>query len=873
MAKKGQGVTAPTKEAAPAPPTPFSPLEHPSLSPSYSIGSTRSPAASLSSSSIGALPISPNHGRYFLDSYGRRLLLHGANVSGLNKLPSQPNSFTHLDLGEAYFDGKNLSFVGRPWPLEDSHEHLTRLSQWGLTFIRLVIPWESLEHSGPGEPDESYLTYLHDLLSLFPKYGLKAYIDAHQDVWSRHAGGSGAPLWTLELAGLDVRNLKATGGAHAHNVHLDPSDPPAKVWPSGMCKLAAATMATVFWGGEVFAPNRRVRRRLHQGRWGQAGGEDEEVGLQVFLQESMAEAFGRLAEKLRGCEAVVGFELINEPHRGYIELLSPYAWDFNTDLAIGYFPSAVQSWALGIGKPVLIPHYVPSFPVTAISHHVLLRPPRNRTAWLSPSSSSLAPAKGGCIWQQHGVWAWDPSRGEVGEGVVLKSDYFRYFPQDVVVEGCVEVEGGKDGKKGKRKQGEHVDWYRDCYFPFSRLFARRIAEFGGEDAKGWWNLVEPIPNELAPKWPTIDRPANFVYSPHWYDLQALFEKRLGWMTANVQGLAKGMFLLKALYFGRSGLRKNYALQIGNILRSSYREIGEVPVVLGETGCPFDLNAGKEFKRGKWTGSWQERMLDGICAAIGESGLANFNIWTYNPLNNDEWGDSWNGENFSWFSLSDVTPEKLEQAEREGGEQARLNVGARALDAVERPYACKTAGIPLRCKYDFHTLRFTYSYINPIPTSSPLADAVPLTPQGEADIGSPPLVGVECRARETEVFLPRRRYGKAFREGRMRVEVRKGDGEWRYDEELQTLYLLHSDTTPGFVHSLTIFVSGPSDRPALRQWYEPPSWLLEGVELVWVHLALVCGTGLVFGLWLVWRFFGGGRGADADANGAAIDWGL
>lgn len=36
-------------------------------------------------------------------------------------------------------------------------------------------------------------------------------------------------------------------------------------------------------------------------------------------------------------------QVMNEPHRGYIELLSPYNWDFNTDLAIGYFPSAVQS--------------------------------------------------------------------------------------------------------------------------------------------------------------------------------------------------------------------------------------------------------------------------------------------------------------------------------------------------------------------------------------------------------------------------------------------------------------------------------------------------------------------------------------------------
>lgn len=139
-----------------------------------------------------------------------------------------------------------------------------------------------------------------------PRYGLKCFIDAHQDVWSRHTGGSGAPHWTLASVGLDIRvrslsppprhdsrsrntqNLKATGAAHAHNLHLHPDDPPPKVWPSGYCKLAAATCATVFWGGETFAPKRRIARSEHQGVWG-AGGSGE-VSVQEFLQ---VRTFGR----------------------------------------------------------------------------------------------------------------------------------------------------------------------------------------------------------------------------------------------------------------------------------------------------------------------------------------------------------------------------------------------------------------------------------------------------------------------------------------------------------------------------------------------------------------------------------------------------
>lgn len=139
---------------------------------------------------------------------------------------------------------------------------------------------------------------------------MKCYIDAHQDVWSRHTGGSGAPTWTLQLVGLDIRSLKSTGAAQAQNIHLDPEkDPPAKNWPSGMTKLAAATMATVFWGGDIFAWKRQVKRRLHKGKWGQSGETEELVTLQTFLQRSMVEAFGKLADKLKDCEAVMGFEV------------------------------------------------------------------------------------------------------------------------------------------------------------------------------------------------------------------------------------------------------------------------------------------------------------------------------------------------------------------------------------------------------------------------------------------------------------------------------------------------------------------------------------------------------------------------------------
>jgi hypothetical protein len=92
--------------------------------------------------------------------------------------------------------------------------------------------------------DTAYLTYLRAFLSLLPKYGLTAFVSLHQDVWSRYAGGSGAPAWTLEAVGFDLGALEESGAAWLSGVrgggHVEAE---RGVWPCGYQKLAAATMA------------------------------------------------------------------------------------------------------------------------------------------------------------------------------------------------------------------------------------------------------------------------------------------------------------------------------------------------------------------------------------------------------------------------------------------------------------------------------------------------------------------------------------------------------------------------------------------------------------------------------------------------------
>src|SRR5215207_3070960 len=97
-------------------------------------------------------------GIYFKDEHGRSLLLRGVNLGGSSKVPYIPDGATHVSTG--FFNHREVSFVGRPFPLKEADEHFARLKAWGLTFIRFLVTWEAIEHAGPGQYDTEYLDYI-----------------------------------------------------------------------------------------------------------------------------------------------------------------------------------------------------------------------------------------------------------------------------------------------------------------------------------------------------------------------------------------------------------------------------------------------------------------------------------------------------------------------------------------------------------------------------------------------------------------------------------------------------------------------------------------------------------------------------------------
>ncbi|KAH8103836.1 glycoside hydrolase family 5 protein [Cristinia sonorae] len=712
------------------------------------------------------------HGRHFVDKQGRVCLLRGVNLSGNCKSPVNGNHDTFPA------NAQSVTFVGRPFSLEDAPVHFARLRRWGFSFIRFLVTWEAMEHEGPGIYDQEYLDYIRALLAMLPSYGLSAFVALHQDVWSRYSGGSGAPAWTMEAVGfkIDAAVIEETQAAWLTGVRGGGHKPEERgLWPCGYQKLAAATMATCFWAGDTFAPKLKVKNQ-----------HGEEVSIQTFLQGTFLDMWATLAKNVGDLPGVLGFEIMNEPHRGYIELQSMHRFDYNTDLHLGYIPTALESFTLGSGHPTEVGYWTRSFPFpTRLTSRTLLNTSKQKV-WRDDG-----PTEGKCLWEMHGVWGWDLRKEE---GVVLRESYFKKHPMT----------------------GKKVDWYTDFYYPFLNQWADRVRKVSNPEKIVF---VEPIPNEFCPEsWTAEHQVSNMVYAPHWYDLKSLFEKSFGDFTVNVQELSRGAFLPKTFYWGQKGARNNFFRQIRNIIEAGYRSLGEKPVIIGETGVPMDMNNGYAFETDRWT--FQSRMMDAILTGL-ERSLVGFTLWNYNPDNDDQKGDDWNGENFSWFSNRRALPASLLDLRQTA---PGLDSGSRILRSVVRPYPAKTAGIPLKFSYEPNTGEFTYAWV--VPHSGGVQGG-----QIDASISSPPEYGhPTLKSATTEIYIP------SFLATGSKVVVHglAPTDKHHYEESLQTLFIVSGDQTPGRKVEIRVTLA-----PALKAVFEVNDvWSDWGGQIITVAMALV-----------------------------------
>jgi endoglycosylceramidase len=154
------------------------------------------------------------------------------------------------------------------------------LEQHGFTTIRLGVIWKRLEPAS-GKFDDDYLKSVATTVATLAQHGIYSLIDFHQDMWNEKFQGEGAPDWAINDDGL-------------------PAAPPAG-FPGNYFAMPALWRAfDHFWNNDAVA----------------AG---------VRLQDAYADAWRHVATYFRGNDAVMGYDLLNEPFPGsqWYSCLSP----------------------------------------------------------------------------------------------------------------------------------------------------------------------------------------------------------------------------------------------------------------------------------------------------------------------------------------------------------------------------------------------------------------------------------------------------------------------------------------------------------------------------------------------------------------------
>lgn len=579
-------------------------------------------------------------GSNFRDESGRSIILRGVNLGGDCKVP-YPYGGTNYP--SDFSDHRSVSFVGRPFPLEEADEHLGRLRHWGFNVLRLLTCWEAVEHAGPGLYDSEYIDYFAELCRRANEHGLYVVVDFHQDVWSRMTGGSGAPGWTFEAVGLDFTRFGAAGAAHvmqyAYNYARGGWQDayPQMSWGANHRLPPASIMWTLFWTGRLFTPQLQV----------------DGCNIQDFLQNRYLGAMDALARGIAHLPNVVGFDTLNEPVTGWIGHHMRYRHVAPTPQnplrpRIGMALSPLDCLLAARGIPVTAP-FIERDPQTGA-----LSAGKARTI----NAARLSIWKNGvsCPFEEAGAYRLDGDRL-----ADVHDDFFQF------------------------RDGERLSSRDHAYAPFFHRVADTIRAHNPD-----WALfaeIEPYAGLGGEGFP-LDMPERSVNGSHWYDYSTLYTKRFNPDAAFDFNVGKAVY-------GREALKTSYIDQLKKIMHHAegFSE-GGAPTLIGEFGIPYDLDHGAAFA------AWQQgdrsetpwvphvEALTLTYEAFDELQLHSTQ-WNYTASNRNDLmiGDGWNQEDLSIFSRD----QQVDPGDPDSG--------GRAIAGFCRPYVRRVAGQLVTFKFN------------------------------------------------------------------------------------------------------------------------------------------------------------------------------
>ncbi|MCH9812206.1 cellulase family glycosylhydrolase [bacterium] len=501
----------------------------------------------------------------FIDDKGRTITFRGINIAGKTPLTDAD----HLKRS------KTASFVNTPFSLEEAKEHFSRLKYLGFNLLRWVVPWEALAPESPGSYDKAYLRYLESIIALAKIYDFYVLIDFHQDVWSRFTGGSGAPLWTLEKLGFEVENFDKTLSAISHT-NKDRFPLGHLFWATNADRYVVKTMYTLFFGGNAFAPDFRIDGK----------------NVQEYLQDHYIDAVKICVKTLKKQSHVIGYDIMNEPHLGFIG--SHDLHKYHGLFRLGPSPLPLQSFALSEGKEQEVEIFEKKlFSLKATKKKIF--DPKGVSAWKD----------GSCIWKKLGVWGYERD----GKPAIFRKHYFSTHRAN-----------------------------EDFYVPFIEKVCSAIHKISP-------NKIAFIEHATSHKIPKIEEKTFKIgFSGHWYDAFVISMRKV-WSF-----IAVDMITQKVKVTLPHFVQKNLSMQIGRLLRKVHKKLGKVPFLLSEFGIPFDLHRKKAYENGNF--QKQKEGLERSFKAV-EDTLVSSIIWNYTAVNSNEKGDLWNNEDFSIFSPDQI----------------------------------------------------------------------------------------------------------------------------------------------------------------------------------------------------------------------------
>lgn len=470
-------------------------------------------------------------GIYFKDEAGRVRILHGVNLSGSTKVPVQPDGASHLK--EGFWNHREVSFIGRPFPLDKADEHFRRLKAWGLDFLRFLVTWEAIEHANPGEYDEAYLEYLEAVIDKAAEYDMVIFIDYHQDVWSRFSGGDGAPGWTFEKIGMEMRHFHETGAALIHQEVGDPF--PRMQWATNYSKLAAATMFTLFFAGNDFAPETKI----------------DGISAQDYLQNHYFDVMKLVAKRFKDKAHVIGYDLMNEPSQGFIGLrnLSKIEWRLKS----GDMPTPYQAMLLGAGFTQEVQRWHLGWRGMQKMGRRIINPGK-ATVW----KEGVEP-----IWKANGVWDMDSH----GHPVLLRPGHFHQL------------------------DGHDINFEQDYMLPFIEKASQAIQE-ADPDALSFIEFDAMNKQDIPVMEKSAVQQQQIVYAPHWYPFIPLMTKRyISWLGIDTVN--------STIVAGHEGKREAYTDNLAFHTDIAKSHFHDVPTVIGEIGIAYDLNEREGYIYNKW----------------------------------------------------------------------------------------------------------------------------------------------------------------------------------------------------------------------------------------------------------------------------------